>query len=338
MKKSVVMIPTVLATLTLGVAGCGTNTASGSGNSATTSIQSSVSTTHQTGSTSQATTSQTVTQSFPITLTDGAGHKVTIARRPERIASTTEGTDEILTALVPKKDIVLVTSYADDPQYSNVTALVKGIPTIQNLNAEQVIAARPDLVLTATYAKQSVVHQIEQVGIPTYEFNDFNSIASIERNIEIVGKLVGQEAKAVKLVSTMQSQLKNVENAVRNQKKVTVLDYSSYGYAAGSSTTVNNIIVDAGGINAAARLNGWQQISDEEIVKLNPNVIIDASDDKGFVHKILSNPALVDVSAVKNHRVYRVNSADLTSVSQYITRGVRDVAKVLYPNVKIGNE
>ncbi|QSO47503.1 ABC transporter substrate-binding protein [Alicyclobacillus mengziensis] len=336
MKKSVFIIPTVLTALTLGVAGCGTNTASGNANAATTSTGSSVSTANQASSSSQATTAASA--SFPVTLKDGAGHTVTISKQPQRIASTTEGTDEILTALVPKQDIVLVTSYADNPQYSNVTSLVKGIPTIQNLNAEQVIAVKPDLVLTASYAKQSVVSQIEQAGIPTYEFNNFNSIEDIERNIEIVGKLVGQEAKAVKVVTTMQSQLHRVENAVKGQKKVKVLDYSSYGYAAGSSTTVNDVIVDAGGINAAAKLNGWQQITDEEIVKLNPNVIIDANNDKGFVHKILSDPALKDVSAVKNHRVYSVNSADLTSVSQYVIRGVQDVAKLLYPNVQIGNE
>jgi iron complex transport system substrate-binding protein len=337
MKKSVVMIPTVLTALTLGVAGCGTNTASGNVNATTTSTGSSVSTTNQAASSSQTTTSHG-SASFPVTLKDGAGHTVTISKQPQRIASTTEGTDEILTALVPKKDIVLVTSYADDPQYSNVTSLVKGIPTIQNLTAEQVIAAKPDLVLTASYAKQSVVSQIEQAGIPAYEFNSFNSIADIERNIQVVGNLVGQEAKAVKVVTTMQSQLQKVENAVKGQKKVTVLDYSSYGYAAGSSTTVNDVIVDAGGINAAAKLNGWQQITDEEIVKLNPDIIIDANNDKGFVQKILSDPALKDVSAVKNHRVYSVSSADLTSVSQYVTRGVQDVAKLLYPNVQIGNE
>lgn len=338
MKKSVVMLPTVLAALTLSVAGCGPNTASGNANAATTSTGSSVSTTNQASSSSQTTTSQAVSASFPVTLKDGADHTVTLSKRPQHIASTTEGTDEILTALVPKKDIVLVTNYADDPQYSNVASVVKGIPTIQNLTAEQVIAAKPDLVLTASYAKQSVVSQIEQAGIPAYEFNSFNSIADIERNIQVVGKLVGQEAKAAKVVTIMQSQLQHVGNAVKGQKKVTVLDYSSYGYAAGSSTTVNDVIVDAGGINAAGKLKGWKKITDEEVVKLDPDVIIDANNDKGFVQKILNDPALKSVSAVKNHRVYSVNSADLTSVSQYVTHGVRDVAKLLYPNVQIGNE
>ncbi|MCL6454024.1 MAG: ABC transporter substrate-binding protein [Alicyclobacillus sp.] len=320
-----VLAPVLAAAVAMGVVGCGAPVASG--NSASTGSAANV--------TNETATSANQANAFPVTLTDDAGHRVTVAKRPQRIASTTEGTDEILTALVPKKDIVLVTNYADDPQYSNVTQLVKGIPTIQNPNAEQVIAAKPDLVLMASYTNQNVVKQIEQAGIPSYEFNDFNSIADIERNIEVVGKLVGNEAGAEKLVANMQSQLHQVQDAVKGQQKVTVLDYSSYGYAAGASTTVNDVIVDAGGINAAAKLNGWQQITDEEVVKLNPDVIIDASDDKGFVQKLLHNPALQTVSAIKNRRVYSVNSADLTSVSQYVTRGVVDLAKLLYPSAHI---
>ncbi len=322
MKKSLVVISAAAVVLTFGVVGCGAGeSANSTGGNASVNVTSSP--------------QNHATAPFPVTLKDDAGHMVTISKQPQRIASTTEGTDEILTALVPKSRIVLVTSYADEPQYSNVTSLVKGIPTISSANAEQVIAAKPDLVLMASYTNQGVVRQIEQAGIPSYEFNDFTSIPEIEHNIKVVGKLVGSEQKATKLVQQMQTAIGAVQNAVKGQKKVTVLDYSSYGYVAGAATTVNNIIVDAGGINAAAKLNGWQEVSNEEIVKMNPQVIIDANDDKGFIQKILSNPALQDVAAVKDHRVYAINSADLTSVSQYVTRGVQDVAKVLYPNAKI---
>lgn len=326
MKKSSVFIPSVIAaTLILGgISGCEASTQTNG--SATSTV-----------SPTKATANAASSALFPVTLKDDTGHVVTISKQPRRIASATEGTDEILTALVPKSEIVLVTSYADEPEYSNVTSLVKGIPTIgSNPSAEQVIAAKPDLVLLASYTNQNVVNQIEQANIPSYEFNDFNSIADIERNILVVGKLVGNRVGAAKVVQNMQSQIKAIETAVKGQKKVTVLNYSSYGYVAGSSTTVNDVIVDAGGINAAASINGWQQVSDEEIVKMNPDVIIDTTDDTGFIQKIMTNPALKDVAAVKNHHVYSVNSADLTSVSQNVTKGVRDVAKLLYPTTKIG--
>lgn len=307
------------------VAGCGTLGSAGT-NTNTTASTNSTSTTGSAQNNVQNT-------SYPLTITDEAGNKVTIPKQPKHIASTTEGTDEILSALVPKKDVAMVTTYATNPAYSNIVAWAKGIPAIQNATAEQVIAVHPDLVLAASYTTKGVVSQIEQTGTPVFEFTNFNSIAGIEQNIQLVGKLVGEQPKANQLVAQMNQKLSSIEKAVQGQKKVTVLDYSSYGFAAGTGTTVNDVIVDGGGINAAAKLQGWQKISTEEIVKMNPQVIIDASDDTGFIQKILTNPALQTVSAVKNHRVYSINSADLTTVSQYVVNGVRDVAKVLYPGV-----
>lgn len=283
----------------------------------------------------QAPVQAATARQFPLQVTDDAGHHVSISAQPHRVASVTEGTDEILSALVPKKDIVLVTSYSSNPAYSNITSFVKGIPQISNANSEQIIAVRPDLVMLASYTKPGVVSQVEQAGIPAYEFNDFNSIADIKRNIEVVGNLVGEEPKAKALVRTMNRQIQSVLLAVKGHHKLRVLDYSSYGYAAGRNTTVNDVIVDAGGINAAASLNGWQQLTDEEIVKLNPDVIIDADDDASYLAKLRKNPAFRTVAAVKNHRVYAVKGADLSSVSQYVTRGVWDVAKILYPGVKV---
>ncbi|MCL6547500.1 MAG: ABC transporter substrate-binding protein [Alicyclobacillus sp.] len=273
--------------------------------------------------------------SFPITLTDDTGHRVTVAAQPHRIASVTEGTDEILSALVPKRDVVLVTTAASDPRYSNVIAWAKGIPAIAQADAERILAAKPDLVLLASYTMPGVVNQVEQAGVPAYEFADFNSIGDIERNILVVGKLVGEVDKARDVVAKMQLELARLSAAARGQKKLKVLDYSSYGYAAGSHTTVADIIARAGAVNAAAKLSGWQKVTDEEIVKMNPDVIIDSSDDKGFVKTLLSDPALQTVNAIRHHRVYLLKGADLSSVSQYVVNAVRDLEHVLYPKLKL---
>jgi iron complex transport system substrate-binding protein len=271
---------------------------------------------------------------FPMRLTDQAGHVVIIKTKPVHIASTTEGTDEILAALVPKKEIAMVTTFSSNPNYSNIVHEVKGIPAIGNANAEQVLAVNPDLVLMASYDTTGVVGQIEQAGVPVYEFTNFNSFANIEHNILVVGKLTGTTAKAHALVRHMQQQLTVFVKRAKGHPHPTVLDDSSYGFAAGRQTTVNDVIVDAGGVNVARGMNGWQKITDEEIVKMNPSVIIDATDDAAFLQQLAKNPALQTVSAIKHHRLYAINSADLSSVSQYAVNGVRDLEAVLYPKHK----
>ncbi len=276
-----------------------------------------------------------VKSAYPLRLLDEAGHKVTIAKLPYRIASTTEGTDEILAGLVPKKRIVMVTTYASQPAYSNISSYVKGIPAIGQVNAEQVLAVKPNIVLMASYNTPAIVQQIEQTGVPVFEFTNFNSIHDIENNIDVVGRLVGIPAKATHMVTAMKKQLQVIHQATAKLKKLTVLDYSTSGYTAGRNTTVDSVITAAGGINAAKAINGWKLLTDEEIVKMNPQVIIDANNDPGFVKKIMSDPALASVAAVKSFRVYTINGAQLMAVSQYIVRGVRDVAHVLYPFSKL---
>lgn len=282
-------------------------------------------------------TSATTTEHYPITLTDGTGTKVTVTSPPLHVASDTEGTDEILVSLVGKKRIALVTNLSSNPIYSNVVSKVKGIPQISQNNPETILAAHPDLVLMASYVKQGVVSQVRNAGVPVYEFNKFTSVSSIEHNIRVIGRLVGKKQKAKQLINNFTQNVSKIEQSVAGRQKPSVLDYSSYGFAAGSNTTVNEIVRDAGGRNVASKLNGWQKITDEEIVKMNPDVIIDSKQDGAFLKKLAKNPALQSVSAIKNHRLYAIPDADLSSVSQYIVKGMVDVAKVLHPHVTMPN-
>lgn len=274
---------------------------------------------------------------YPMTIKDDMGDTVTLKHQPMRIVSGSEGTDEILVSLVPKSRIALVTTLASNPEYSNVVPQVKGIPAWSGDDPEQALAVHPDLVLEAGYVSPKVVDQLHQAGVPMYTFslNDFNSIFDIERNILTVGRLVGEPGKADALVASMRQGIAQIESAVQGQRKPTVLDYGSYGFAAGRSTTVDDIIRDAGGVNVAHTLNGWQKITDEQIVKWNPDVIIDSSDDAAFLKKLASDPALQSVTAVREHHLYAIDSADLSSVSQYVVRAVYDVAKVLHPSAHL---
>lgn len=264
---------------------------------------------------------------FPITVTDEAGNKVTISHRPVRIASVTEGTDEILSALVPIKDMVLVTTYGKQSAYSFVANKVKGIKGIASATAEGIIAARPDLVFLASYTTAGVVNQIRQAGIPVYELTDFNSIQQIEANIENVGRVVGREAKARAIVAAMKKRLKVIANDAMHKTKPKVMYYASPNYVAGHNTTMNSVILAAGGTNAASQVNGWQPETAEAVVKQNPQILLFSKSDEKIAEAMLHNPKYSTVAAVKDHRVFLLPDRDTGTVSQYIVDSVATVAK-----------
>lgn len=273
---------------------------------------------------------------YPMTVKDDLGRTIVIKEKPTHIVSLTLGTDEVLTALLPPSDIAGIDYFSTDPTYSHIAGLVvkdhlhvMGSAT-GSVNAEEIIAAHPDLVLVADYTNQNVVRQLMNAGIPVYEFTTFNSFANIESHIITLGKIVDQPAKAAALVAHIQAQLAALK-ATQPKKKLTVL-YYTWGSVAGANTTGNDVILAAGGINAAAKMNGWPTVSAEEVVKMNPDVIV-IPDDSGAkdaeLKSFLANPAFKDLKAVKEHHVYTAPDGDLSDVAQYFPMGVRDVQEML---------
>lgn len=269
---------------------------------------------------------------FPVALKDQAGVWMREKTIPTRIASLTLGADEVLMSLIPPKDIIGVDPLSVDPTYSHIVSQVKHdhLRLMSSTNAEAIIAAHPDLILVADYNSPTVIQQLRHTGIPVYEFANFNSMANIEQNILILGRLTGTERKAQQMVSTMNAQFAAMKKTAP-KKRLSVF-YVGYQYAAGSGTTANSVIKDAGGVNAAAGFNGWQKVSVEQMIKLNPDVIV-IPDDSGAkdleLKQFLATPGVQALRAVKDHHVYTASDGDLSAVSQYVVQGVRDMQQIL---------
>ncbi len=293
------------------------------------------------GMSAQVRAQSTPASGFPRTVTDGAGNKVTISAMPVHIASATLATDEMLLALVDPSRLAAVTANALDASQSNVVDAAKAIPVKFGtpLDPEAVIALKPDLVLVASYTDEGVLKQLKDAGLTVFEFAKFNSIQDIEGNITLIGQAVGNETGAAQMISGMETQLKTIHNAVQNVKPLSVLYYGPDGYSDGLGSTIDEVITRAGGINAVTagglKDNPYPQLSDEFIVKQDPDVILLAGFNSyapGFVDKFNSNPNFQTLKAIKTKHVIVVNDAHIASISQYIVAGVSDVAALLYPD------
>jgi iron complex transport system substrate-binding protein len=278
---------------------------------------------------------------FPLRIKDDVGRWITIKKQPTRILSLTLGTDEMLLSLVPATHILGMDYLANDATYSNVAARVNALIAHHRLklvgseahglpNVETLIAMRPDLVLIADYTNQNIVRQLQNAGIPVFEFATFNNIRQIEQHILVLGRLVGAQARAHQMVDRMNAQLAALAKTAPKKKLSVLVD--DYGYVDGRGTTYNSVIVHAGGVNAASSIATWAQLGIEGVAKLNPDVII-IPDDSGAqdlqLKAFLKEPGVNALRAVRDHHVYTVSDAQLSDVAQYIVDGVRDVQHVL---------
>jgi iron complex transport system substrate-binding protein len=104
----------------------------------------------------------------------------------------------------------------------------------------------------------------------------------------------------------------------------------------GPGSTVDEIITLAGGINVIgeADLGPYPLISAEYVLTLDPDVILLGAGFAGTDDPLAwftGDPVFSGLRAVQNGRVYVMNDAHMTNVSQYVVLGVEDVARALYP-------
>jgi iron complex transport system substrate-binding protein len=276
-------------------------------------------------------------ETFSVTVTDGLGTEVTLDARPVRIVSMTLGTDEILLEMVGPERLAAVTFLAADATTSNIASDPR-LAEIENVvepnpSPEQIIAMEPDLVFVATFTDAAVIDQLRQAGIDVFAVGYFSSIQAMQENIVTIGELVGEPDKAAEMVAAMDARLAAVAEAVGAAEgdPPTVLYLASDGWVAGSATTTDDIIQAAGGINAAADLVDWNQVSEETIIEMDPDFVILSPyvTDEEF----LANPVFADLRAMTEGYAAAISDAAMSATSQYIVTGVEEVARLLYPDL-----
>src|SRR5690606_34551272 len=94
-----------------------------------------------------------------------------------RIFSVGLAMDNVLLSITDPARVVGVTRYALDPAYSYVADRVADhMVILDELNAEQVLAVRPDIVLVADWNNPDVVRQLRELGVVIYTFTGFDSV------------------------------------------------------------------------------------------------------------------------------------------------------------------
>ncbi len=267
---------------------------------------------------------------------------VTITEKPERILTVSLGHDEVTYAIVPPGRVVATSSYAKLAQHSNVAHLAGGVGAI-TLDAEQVVSYAPDLVVASPFTKADFIDALTNVGIPVIQTKLHNDPDGRVLDIILLGYVYGEVDRALELADEVQARydaLREITGAKPISDRQRVLSLTSYSdkiYTAGTNSTEGGIIEAADGINVAAEagLEGNPTTSLEGVISMNPEVIfIPQPPDSGepFREQLMANPALAEVPAIKNGRVYVVPNKFFTTLSFWNLRGAEHLAVLLWPD------
>ncbi len=195
------------------------------------------------------------------------------------------------------------------------------------VNIESLLALRPQVVFVANYAPPAMIAQIQQAGIPVVaislrhdaagEKNKMNPTmadeeqaynAGLMEGIRLIGEVVERQPEAEALIHYTFEARKQANAPVadipQNQRvRVYMANPDLNTYGAGKYTGL--MMAHAGALNvAAASVKGARQVSLEQVLEWNPQVIFVQDRYPQVVKQIENDPQWQAIDAVKHHRVW----------------------------------
>lgn len=269
-------------------------------------------------------------ESTAVTVTDMAGREIALDAPATKVVALTASDCEILAALGAEDTLVGRGEYCDYPEsVLEVPAVQSGADT----NLEQIIALEPQVVVMAKMAQtEEQVAALEAAGIRVV-VSDAQDIEGVYTAIRLIGALVGRNDEAEAMVADMQSTFADIAAKSENTGKTVYFEVSplQWGlWTAGKGTFMDELATMCGLTNAFADVEGWAEISEEQVLERDPDYIVTISMYYGEgptpVEEIKSRAGWDALKAVQNDAIF---NADSNEVSRPGPR-LKDAAEALY--------
>lgn len=287
-------------------------------------------------------------QSETRTVTDDSGRQVSLPMHPKRIVSLTYGTDEILTALVSTDHIASYSKYAGDDGISFLTKdEVAKVGQRVDMEPEHILSLAPDLVIASTSTPAQTVEVLTRSGVPVYVSGIPTTVEEMKEKVRGVARAVHEEERGETLVSDMEAKLAALASrlsVVSPEKERVALGMSFRGILGKKGTLFSDVLrlahVKDGAAVYEVPKGADAYLSLEILPQINPDVIllptwrVKAGDDtRAFAEGLLANPALSQVTAVKERRLVPFSEKYKYVMSQHVVDAVEAAARAVYPEV-----
>lgn len=252
------------------------------------------------------------------TVVDMSGKTVKIPAEVNRIVVTCYGgaTNEIVVLGAGDK-IVGQPNQENFPQLLKFAPGFKNIPdagSFDNISVEEIIKLKPDIVIASVTSPKGN-QKLEDVGIPVVTvLTGRATIDGLKKEFKMMGEVLNKENEANALIEFWDNGLKMLKDGTAKipkdkMKKV----YYTLGTPLRTDGTAwgEDLIATAGGVNVSKGLGNANQISIEQLLQWNPDVMIMSSNigptKNHFImaDELKNNPQMSNINAVKNNQLYQ---------------------------------
>ncbi len=279
-------------------------------------------------------------ESLTINLTDGLGREVILSGPAQQIVSLAPSNTEILFAIGAGEQVIARDSFSDYPEEAqSVTDIGGGWGEI---DMETIVSLQPDLILAAEINAPEQIQSLEDLGLNVYYLSNPLELEGLYENLRIVARLTGREVGAEKLIEELQARVATVDERIATAESQPVVFYELDGtdpnapWTSGPGTFIDLLITRSGGANLGNVLEGsWAQISVEELVTQNPEIILLGDAVWGGVtpEDVAARAGWENLAAVQNGRVYPFDDNLVSRPGPRMVDGLEQIAKLLHPEL-----
>ncbi len=264
---------------------------------------------------------------------DQSGRTVSVPDNPQRIVSLAPSITEIVFALGAGDRLKGVTQHCDFP--ADAQFLPK-VGSYVHLDLERIVALKPDLCIAVRDGNpQNAVTELEALGIPVYAVDPRNLDTAVDTVLE-VGQLLNAATKAQHLANEMRARIERVKVGVAGTElrpRVFFQIGTAPIVSAGTNTVIHELIVTAGGQNLADGPSSYPRFSREQVLALQPEVIIITSMTKESDLEQVSAEwrHYEGLPAVRNNRIFIVDADLFDRPTPRIINGLETLAGIIHP-------
>ncbi len=276
--------------------------------------------------------------SAAITLTDGLGRSVVLNEAAQHVVSLAPSNTEILFAVGAGDQVVGRDQYSDYPEAAKEVTDIGS--AFEALNTELIVSLNPDLIIAAEINTPEQVKALEDLGLTVYYLKNPTTLEEMYGNLEIVAQLTGHEVDAATLIESLKVRVAAVDEKIMPLSSRISVFYELDGtdpakpYTAGKGTFITLLIDRAGGWNIASDIDGYPQLSLEQVVAADPAFIILGDSAYGVTPELVTaRPGWENLSAVKSGQILPFDDNLVSRPGPRLVDGLEALAKLLRPEL-----
>lgn len=198
---------------------------------------------------------------------------------PKRIISLVPSQTELLFDLGLDQETVGITKFCVHPEawFRNKTR----IGGTKSINIDKIKALRPDLIIANK--EENVQEQVAALSeIAPVWVSDIHNLEGALHMIHTIGGLTGRYEKAEIIARLIQHRFDQLDVPAQKKRNTLYLIWRKPWMSVGSDTFIHHLMLRAGMENACKELTRYPELTDEEIVKLHPELVLLSSEPYPF--------------------------------------------------------